>query len=110
MNIKPTNELQLCIGGSMLLVSIGICCALLSGSVVRLNVAGANLSVNQKLEQVEKIKESLQQSTQELRQEPSVSKLKIEAIERELEAVDESIQTEEKAIADELDRFVETDY
>ena len=106
---KPTDRLQACVGTSIVLVSIGVCISLITGSVVDFSVAGAKLSVNRKLERVEKITEALEQSTEQLKQEPSVSKVKLEVIEQDIRRIDRAIEQEEKAIADELDRFIEND-
>lgn len=106
---QPVKELQFCFGLSCVLLSVGGCWSMISGSVVNLSIAGAKLSVNQKLEKVERITQALEQSTQQLKSEPSVSKLKLKAIEQELKTVDRDIQREEKAIADELDHFIDGD-
>ena len=102
-----TEFFQNCGGVSMVILSLAGSWSMVSGAIVKINVAGTNISVNEKLQRVERITQDLEESTQQLKLEPGVSPLKIEAIERELEAVNEEIDSTELQLSDDLDKLVE---
>ena len=55
---------------------------MMTGSIVKFQVAGANFSVNEKLKQVENVAEILEQTTNQLKFQPEISRLKLKAPER----------------------------
>ena len=77
------------------------------GSVVKISVAGANFSVNERLEKTKEITEALTQTTDALKNEPGVSRLKINAIEQELEAVDRAIDRAGKKTEADLEGLID---
>lgn len=101
---QPTEKLQSRIGDSLLVATTAIAISLLTGAVIDFSIAGANLSVNRKLQQVEKVKEKVENTVVELKNEPSVSRLKIQGLEAELEQAEVIVDDTEKAIEDDLDR------
>lgn len=96
-----------CVGLSILILSAGGCYSMISGALVKINVAGTNISVNEKLQRVDKIAGVLEASTEQLKNEPGVSPLKIQAIEAELESVETDISATEKEIERDLKQLVE---
>lgn len=98
---------QQCIGVSIVILSAGGTYSMISGALVKINVAGTNISVNEKLQRVDKIARDLEQSADLLKQEPTVSKLKIRAIEKELEAVETDIEASQQQLQDDLKQLVE---
>ena len=94
----------------MVILSLAGSWSMVSGAIVKINVAGTNISVNEKLQRVERITQDLEESTQQLKLEPGVSSMKIRAIERELEAVNEEIDSTETELEQDLDELVERDY
>lgn len=102
---QPVKELQWCVGASMVFLSLGGAWSMVSGSVVQFRVAGANFSVNQKLEKVEKIKQSLENTTTELKQQPGVSRRQIQRIEQQLQSVEPEIDLTEDEIHQDLDEL-----
>lgn len=86
---------QGCGGISMILLSLAGAYSMATGALVKINVAGTNISVNEKLQRVNKIAQDLEASTEQLKHEPSVSRLKLRAIERELEQVESDIERTE---------------
>jgi hypothetical protein len=107
---RPTAQLQLCFGLSSIVLSFGCCWSLISGAWVKVSIAGANISVNQKLEKVEKIATDLTDTATQLKSEPSVSPLKLKAIEQELRQVESEINRAENKVEQELDELIKTDY
>ena len=106
---RPTYELQLCAGASMVLLSCGGAWSMVSGAVVQFRVAGANFSVNQKLEQVESITEVLEQTTTQLKQEPKVNHQRLREVELQLQAIEPEITKTELEIHQELDSLVDSE-
>ena len=103
---RPTYELQLCAGVSMILLSGGGAWSMVSGAFVQFRVAGANFSVNQKLEQVESIAQTLGETTTQLKQEPKVNRLRLREVELQLQAIEPAILQAESEIHQELDSLV----
>lgn len=101
-----TERLQTCIGYSLIILSIGGTWSMMTGSIVKFQVAGANFSVNEKLKQVENVAMDLEQTTLQLKDEPGVSRLKLRAIEREIEQVQSEIETTESHIEHDLEKLV----
>lgn len=104
---RLTAELQFCLGISSIILSLGSAWSLGTGGWVKISVAGANISVNQKLEAVEKITADLTDTATQLKAEPGVSSLKIEAIEQELATVNSSINRTGNSVERELDKLIE---
>ena len=80
---------------------------MISGAIVKVNVAGSNISVNSKLEKSEKIIEDLTETTEQLKSEASVSPLKILAIQKELEAIDSDIDDTEAEVREDLTDLID---
>ena len=77
--------LQICADVSMIFFSFGGAWSMVSGSVVQFRVAGANFSVNEKLERVEEAKEILEDVTTELKREPKSNRRRIQKAEQQLQ-------------------------
>ena len=103
---RPTERLQSCLGVSLVILSIGGTWSMMSGSIVKFQIAGANFSVNEKLKVIEKVTEELSETTTELRNQPGVSPLKLKAIEAELEQTQSDIDEAESEIESELEQLV----
>ena len=80
---------------------------MVSGALVKINVAGTNISVNEKLQRVQGIAKDLEQSASQLKLEPGVSPIKIEALEAELEQVESEIEATERELEADLKQLVE---
>lgn len=104
---SPTQTLQACIGIASIILSIGGTWSMISGSIVKFEVAGANFSVNEKLEKVEKVAKELENTTNQLRNEPGVSPIKLEALEAELKQTKSEIESTETEVRDDLDKLVD---
>lgn len=109
MIFQPSQTLQFLIGLSFSLLSFGGMWSMIRGSNFKVQVAGANLSVNQRLEDVEKIKESLDDTVTQLKAEPTVSSIKIEAYEKELEKAETEILDTEARIEEDLKDLIDDD-
>ena len=107
--MRFTPEFQLCLGVSSIIVSLCGGLAMLGGAFVDVSVGNANLSVNRQLQEVAEIKQKVDDTVNSLKSEPSVSPLKIEALEQELKAVDRQIDRNEKTTEEQLDRLREND-
>lgn len=98
---------QNCGGASAVILAVGATWSMISGAVVRGSVAGANFSVNEKLQRVDRIARELNESAEQLKLEPGVSPLKIQAIETELQQVETEIEATEQEIDRNLKQLVE---
>lgn len=98
---------QKCIGVSIVILSLAGSYSMATGAFVKINVAGTNISVNEKLQRVDKIARDLESSTEMLKQEPTVSPLKIKAIEAELKQVESDIERTEADIDRDLKQLTE---
>ncbi|MEO1341486.1 MAG: hypothetical protein AAFV28_10185, partial [Cyanobacteria bacterium J06635_13] len=79
--------------------------SMVSGSVVQFRIAGANFSVNRKLERVTEAKEILEDTTTELKRQPGVSRRQIQRIEKQLQSVEPEIEATEDEIHQDLDEL-----
>lgn len=102
-----TKFAQNCGGASFIILSVGATWSMVSGAVVRGSVAGANFSVNEKLQRVDKIARELEESAEQLRFEKGVSSLKIEALQTELDQVERDIKQQAQEIESDLTQLVE---
>lgn len=82
---------------------------MIRGANVRVSVAGANLSVNEKLQEVKEIKDKVGSAVEQLKAEPSVSRIKIRAIEHELEEAESKINDTDARIEGDLEGLTEED-
>ena len=105
----PTDFLQGSVGCSLFILSIGASWSMISGAVFDASIAGAKVSINQKLQEVDRVAQVVRNEAQSLKKEPMASKLTLEAIEKNLEIVDREIEKEEKAIERDLDRFTDSE-
>ena len=102
---RPNHELQICAGLSMVLLSIGGSWSMVSGSVVQFRIAGANFSVNEKLERVEEAKEILEDVTTELKRDPKSNRRRIQKAEQQLQLATPPIDETETKIQQDLDEL-----
>ena len=102
-----TSFCQNCGGISAIVLAFGATWSMISGAVVKGSVAGANFSVNEKLQQIENVANDLEQTTFQLRQEPGVSRLKLRAIERDLAQAKDEIDITESHIEHDLEELVD---
>lgn len=98
---------QKCSGISMVVLSVAGAYSMATGAMVKINVAGTNISVNEKLQRVQGIAKDLEQSAEQLKLESGVSPIKIEAIEAELEQVESALEATEKELEADLKQIVE---
>lgn len=92
----PTNFLQNCTGISIIVLSIGGTWALGAGAWVQVSVGKANISVSRKLQKVEQVARKVEDTVEDLKNEPSVSPLKVKGLEAELKDA-EAIAVETEA-------------
>lgn len=104
---RPSNTLQNCFGFSSVVLSVGLTGALLTGAYVKINVAGTNILVNSKLQEVEKIKQEFKETIEDSSTIPTVPKRKIRAIEKKLEDVEADIDRQKEKVEEDLENLVD---
>jgi len=102
---EPDPRFQLCAGISMVLLSFGGTWSMITGAVVQFRVAGANFSVNQKLDRVQEATSILEDVTDELSQEPKVNRQKIARAEEQLQLAMPKIEETETQVQHDLDEL-----
>ena len=100
---RPSYTLQNLLGLAAIIMSFGVSGSLLMGAVVNFNVAGANISINRKLQKAEEVIEKAENTVEQLETEPSVSPLKVKGLKAELREAKSIANRTEKEIEEYLE-------
>ena len=99
---QPSQLLQFFLGLSVLFLSGGAGWSMLSGARVKVQAAGATLSVNERLKEVKGIRDDVAETVEELKAVPVINQQKISAYAEELEQAEELIEDTELKLENEV--------